>query len=97
MQPVVQPGTAIDGKKLSGRILNGVYEPLRAQSALSVVQEKYGKITMSLRILANGASDRRVAAVTSQGKRISSRWTLYEPCSLRCHSEERGDEESAVA
>ena len=32
-----------------------------------------------------------------QGKRVSIRLTLYEPCSSRCHSEERSYEESAVA
>jgi hypothetical protein len=44
LQPVVQPGTVIDGKNFSGSALNGVHKPRRAQSALSVVQEKCGKL-----------------------------------------------------
>jgi hypothetical protein len=42
LQPVIQPGTAIDGKNLSGGALNRMQKPLRAQSTLSVVEEKCG-------------------------------------------------------
>ena len=37
------------------------------------------------------------SGIAAQDKRISIRLALYEPRSLRCHSEERSDEESAVA
>jgi hypothetical protein len=40
LQPVIQSGTAIYGKRFSGGALNGVQKSLRIQATLSVMQEK---------------------------------------------------------
>jgi hypothetical protein len=42
LQPVIQSGTAIYGKRFSGGALNGVQKPLHIQATLSVMQEKCG-------------------------------------------------------
>jgi hypothetical protein len=40
LQPVIQSGTSIYGKRFSGGALNGVQKLLRFQATRSVVEEK---------------------------------------------------------
>jgi hypothetical protein len=65
LQPVIQFGTAIHGKGLSGGALNGVQKHLRVQKFTSPSSRKVQmKSAVSVRILANGAICNPVAAVT---------------------------------
>jgi hypothetical protein len=61
LQPVVQFGTAIHGKSLSGGALNGVQKLLLVQEILSAQRKK---ACYPVWILANKAATPGVAAVT---------------------------------
>jgi hypothetical protein len=66
LQPVIQLGTAIHGKRFSGGALNRVQKLLHSVDILSIRSIQRKKQGCTLRILANWGAAVRVAAVTAR-------------------------------
>jgi hypothetical protein len=75
LQPVIQFGTAVHGKGLSGGTLNRVQEPLRAQiNPLRPAKNYEIDVMVFLRSLANSPVSNTVAAVTGRLIACSTAW-----------------------
>jgi hypothetical protein len=66
LQPVIQVGTAVHGKDLSGGALNRAQKPLRVQKSPLRPEKRVENVLLSVWILAKGAQGTGVAAVTER-------------------------------